>query len=370
MPAQNNRLLNLLLRQVNKVDTRSSSAINLVKPIVPGTGSAPRTASNKPPIAPQKLSLPGIEKISARVTNGKLIANSASGSTHNNLPTQPPPTLANTHLALVDGVTPGKVNPGQPQAQASTPPTLLQTLLQMVPKLADIDAQRIKQWFEFASLIRAPKTRSSASLSTDSLQTLKPLVDKNAFSRELELSLQPRTKSTAANETPTVKPMPQETLLAQVRDGVKLVEQALSQNLLQRASLGMQHETQQPLSLNFALPFIDQQEVKPLHVDLQQRDQPQEDKDKSWDIRLSFELADLGPVACHIFLQGEAVAVSFYCEKSHTRIRVEQALPELKQQLSVAGFTAGEFHSFPGKPVQPQTSTATSYTESLIDIEV
>jgi hypothetical protein len=370
MPAQNNRLLNLLLRQVNKVDTRSSSAINLVKPIVPGTGSTPRTASNKSPIVPQKLSLPGIEKISARVTNGKHIANSASGSTHNSLPTQPQPTLANNHLALVDGVTSRKVNPGQLQPQASTPPTLLQTLLQMVPKLADIDAQQIKQWFEFASLIRAPKTRSSASLSTDSLQTLKPLVDKNAFSRELELSIQPRTKSTAANETPTVKPMPQEILLAQVRDGVKLVEQALSQNLLQRVSLGMQHETQQPLSLNFALPFIDQQEVKPLYVDLKQRDQPQEDKDKSWDIRLSFDLADLGPVACHIFLQDEAVAASFYCEKSQTRTRVEQALPELKQQLSVAGFTVGEFHSFPGKPVQSQTSTATSYTESLIDIEV
>ncbi len=184
------------------------------------------------------------------------------------------------------------------------------------------------------------------------------------------LNYKPGTKSPAASETPTVKSLPQEILLAQVRDGIKLVEQALSQNLLQRTSLGMQQETQQPLSLNFALPFIDQQEVKPLHVDLEQRDQPQEDKDKSWDIRLSFELADLGPVACHIFLQGEAVAASFYCEKSHTRICVEQALPELKQQLSAAGFTAGEFHSFPGKPVQPRTSTASSYTESLIDIEV
>jgi flagellar hook-length control protein FliK len=132
----------------------------------------------------------------------------------------------------------------------------------------------------------------------------------------------------------------------------------------------MQQETQLPPSLSFALPFLDQQEVKPLHIELEQRDQQQEDKEKSWDIRLSFELADLGPVACHIFLQGMAVAASFYCEKSQTRTRVEQALPELKQQLSVAGFSAGELHSFPGKPGQPQTSTTTSYAESLIDIEV
>jgi len=370
VPPQNNRLLNLLLRQVTQVDTSSSTTTNLVKSTAHSPGSAPHSAPNKLPIGAQKLSLPDIEKISAGVTNDKLIAANASGSTNNNLPTQPRPALPNNHLALVHATTPREINPGQPQAQVSAPPNLLQTLLQMVPKLADIDAQQIKQWFEFASLIRAPKTRSSASILTDSLQTLKPLVDKDAFSRELELTIQPRTKSPAASETPTVKSLPQEILLAQVRDGIKLVEQALSQNLLQRASLGMQHETQQPLSLNFALPFIDQQEVKPLHVDLEQRDQPQEDKDKSWDIRLSFELADLGPVACHIFLQGEAVAASFYCEKSHTRIRVEQALPELKKQLSAAGFTAGDFHSFPGKPVQPRTSTASSYTESLIDIEV
>jgi len=198
----------------------------------------------------------------------------------------------------------------------------------MVPKLADINATQIKQWLEFASLVRAPKPNSSAAVSTDWLQTLKQLADKNAFSRELDLTIQPRTKSSAAAETPTAKSIPPEVLLAQARDGFKLVEQALSQNLLQRTSLGMQQETQLPLSLSFALPFLDQQEVRPLHIDLEQRDRVQEDEDKSWDIRLSFELAELGPVACHIFLQGVTVAASFYCNKSQTRMRVEQALPE------------------------------------------
>ena len=132
----------------------------------------------------------------------------------------------------------------------------------------------------------------------------------------------------------------------------------------------MQQETQQPPSLSLALPFLDQQEVKPLHVEAEQRDQPQEDKEQSWDIRLSFELAGLGPVACHLFLQGVTVAASFYCENSRTRAQVEQALPELKQQLSVAGFDAGELHSFAGKPGQSRVAATTSYAESLIDIEV
>jgi hypothetical protein len=261
------------------------------------------------------------------------------------------------------------LNSTQPPPQASVTPTLLQILLQMVPKIPDLDAAQIKQWFEYSSLIRSPEAKPSSATPTDSLQTLKQLVGKEAFSRELDLTLQPRTTPTA-DDAPPAKTMPQELLLALLRDGMKLVEQALSQNLLQRASLGLQQETQQSPSLSFALPFLDQQAVKPLHIELEQRDQPQEEKEKSWDIRLSFELADLGPVACHIFLQGVAVAASFYCEKSQTRIRVEQALPELKQQLSVAGFSAGEMHSFPGKPGQPQTSKTTSYAESLIDIEV
>jgi flagellar hook-length control protein FliK len=240
----------------------------------------------------------------------------------------------------------------------------------MVPKIPDLDAARIKQWFEFSSLIRSAQAKPGSATATDSLNTLKQLVGNEAFSRELDLTLQPRIKSSTPDDAPPAKSMPQELLQALVRDGMKLVEQALSQSLLQRASLGLQQETQQSPSLSFALPLLDQQEVKPLLIDLEQRDQTQEEKENSWDIRLSFELADLGPVACHIFLQGETVAASFYCEKSQTRIRVEQALPELRQQLSVAGFSAAELHSFPGKPGKPQTSTTTSYAESLIDIEV
>ena len=371
-PPTNNRLLGKLLRQVNKADTRPGAPAKLEQPAAPRSASAAQATTNNAPNSAPKLPLSGIGKTGSGATNSKQPA-STSVDQANPVPgpsKQPQSTLPNHQIYPAHGNAARELNSTQPPPQASVPPTLLQILLQMVPKIPDIDAARIKQWFEFSSLIRSAEAKPGSATPTDSLKTLKHLLGKEAFNRELDLTLQPRTKSPAADDAPPAKTIPQEILLAQVRDGIKLLEQALSQNLLQRASLGMQQETQQPPSLSFALPFLDQQEVKPLHIELEQRDQSQEDKENSWDIRLSFELADLGPVACHIFLQGATVAASFYCEKFQTRIRVEQALPDLKQQLSVAGFNAGELHSFPGKPGRSQTSTTTSYAESLIDIEV
>ncbi|MDH3857009.1 MAG: flagellar hook-length control protein FliK [Gammaproteobacteria bacterium] len=95
-----------------------------------------------------------------------------------------------------------------------------------------------------------------------------------------------------------------------------------------------------------------------------------EDSDNGWDIRLSFEFEGLGPVSCHLFLEGQAVAASFYSEQDQTRNQIEQALPELEQQLRSAGFTNCEFHSFPATLANSGPVGRTAYPESLIDIEV
>jgi len=369
-PTTNNRLLGKLLHQVNKADTRPDAPAKMDKPAASRSESAPQTTTNNAPNSVQKRPLSGIEKTGSGTANANQVAPTGVDRANHDLPKQQQPTLPHHQIYPAHGNAARELNSTQPPPQPSATPTLLQILLQMVSKIPDFDAAQIKRWFEFSSLIRSSEGKSSSATPTDALKTLKQLIGKEAFNRELDLTLQPGTKSPTAEDAPQAKTIPQELLLALLRDGIKLIEQALSQNLLQRASLGLQQENQQSPSLSFALPFLDQQEVKPLHIELEQRDQSQEEKEKSWDIRLSFELAELGPVACHIFLQGVAVAASFYCEKSQTRVRVEQALPELKQQLSVAGFSAGELHSFPGKPGQPQTSTTSSYAESLIDIEV
>ena len=122
--------------------------------------------------------------------------------------------------------------------------------------------------------------------------------------------------------------------------------------------------------MSLVLPFLEKQEIKPIQIDLSQRGEPLEDSDNGWDIRLSFEFEGLGPISCHLFLEGRAVAASFYSEQVQTRNQIEQALPELEQQLHSAGFTNCEFHSFPATLVRTGSVTTAAYPESLIDIEV
>ena len=63
------------------------------------------------------------------------------------------------------------------------------------------------------------------------------------------------------------------------------------------------------------------------------------------------------------------VAASFYCDIETTRSRIETELPQLRRQLTRAGFDPGDFHSFPGLPAPVQQPGACEFNESLIDLE-
>jgi hypothetical protein len=286
-------------------------------------------------------------------------------------PTTPSPTRSGVPQVEIRSVNSPPANaPVTGNNPASATPTTLQSLLQLVPAIADLDANRIKQWFEYAKLVRPTDPRPGLTPAAEPLKVLKQLGDEPRFNHELTRLMQPGNRSQAGEDPPVAKPPPPENLLQLVRDGIKLIEQSLSQNLLQRASLGMQQETHQPLSLSFALPFLEQQEVKPLQIELAQRDQPQPERENGWDIRLSFEFSGLGLISCHLFLESSTVAASFYSEQEQTRHRIEQSLPQLRQQLTDAGFAPGDFHSFTGNPTQKNSLSAKVYSESLIDIEV
>ena len=118
------------------------------------------------------------------------------------------------------------------------------------------------------------------------------------------------------------------------------------------------------------MPLLEQNEIKPLYIDLAQRKRAQKQGDQCWDIRIRFEFSALGPVCCHIVLEGSAVAASFYSERAATRANIDAALPELRRQLIDAGFDAGEFHSFSGGFKIDQSPLAAAVGEALIDIEV
>ncbi len=259
---------------------------------------------------------------------------------------------------------------GQPVGGNASLAPALQPLLQLVTRFPDIDAAQIKKWLEFARLIYPSKATVSTAPSPDIFRLLKQFSEGESLSRDLTQALQQNSRVSADADSPTTRAQAQEALLMQAREGFKLIEQSLTQNLLQRATLGLQQETQQPLSFGFALPYADAQHTKSLYIDLAERNQAQDEADKSWDIRLSFELAGLGPITCHLVLAGCTVGASFYSEQAQTRESIEMELPQLRQQLSRAGFTPGEFHSFPGKPAPKQAPTAADFSEALVDIEV
>ena len=371
VPTANSRQINALLRQVNKSGNKSVDPVTVVKPVAsdsisratavrPAIQSSTQDAvitgrANASTIAASDVNIkpPGVAAENTRSTTGSRIIvadrQPVTGS-------QASQTRGNTSQA---GKSPA----------AGTAPTTLQMLLQWVPRLAEMNVTQIKQWFEFANLIHKPKAKADLTATSDPVRSLNKLMSEASFSRELTDTIQLKLKAAAGEDAPRAKTLAQDILQQTIRDGVKLVEQSLSQNLLQRASLGLQQETQQPLSLSLVLPFLEKQEIKPIHIDLSQRDPSSPDNDNGWDIRLSFEFEGLGPISCHLFLEGRALAASFYSVQDQTRNRIDQALPQLKQQLLNAGFTNCEFHSFPGTPANTPPRARTGYSESLIDIE-
>ncbi|MBT8435560.1 MAG: flagellar hook-length control protein FliK [Gammaproteobacteria bacterium] len=367
----NSRQINALLRQINKSGNKSVDPVSVVKPVV--SESISKTAAASPAIY---SNTPGATT-NDRVNAGAIAASSenlrpAAVAAESDRPTIESRVMAADRQPVTRSQTPQSqvnISPAGNPSAAATAPTTLQMLLQWVPRLAEMNVTQIKQWFEFANLIRRPKAQSDMTAMIDPVRSLNKLLGETSFSRELTDTIQIKLKAAAGEDAPKAKTLAQDILQQYVRDGVKLVEQSLSQNLLQRASLGLQQETQQPLSLSLVLPFLEKQEVKPIQIDLSQRGKASQDNDNGWDIRLSFEFEGLGPIACHLFLEDQALSASFYSDQDQTRNLIDQALPELEQQLLNAGFTNCEFHSFPGATANTPPPARTGYSESLIDIE-
>jgi hypothetical protein len=246
---------------------------------------------------------------------------------------------------------------------------VLKLLTQSILKLPDINANLLKQWFNHSRLIDDAKATESPVAAINPYKILKQLGGKESLLKELFQAAEQNPK-TAANEQASVRNQAAESSPLSLNEGKKLIEQALTQNLLQRTTLGLQQESQQPLSLNLALPYQDSDSVRPLHIELEQRNQPENDDNNSWDIRISFELTGLGSISCHIILESYTVAASFYCEQEITRSKIDQAIPDLKQQLSNAGFQSGEIQSFAGKLARPKWVDPVRVSDSLLDIEV
>jgi flagellar hook-length control protein FliK len=158
--------------------------------------------------------------------------------------------------------------------------------------------------------------------------------------------------------------------LAQFRDAIRTTEQSLNQQLFQQTSLRFQQELQQPIAFNLNIPYMEEQTVKSLLLRICQKSNEASTENQAWEIRLSFEFASLGLISTHILLNGDTLSSSFWADEECTKNKINDALPDFKQQLAKSGFNLGSFFCYLGQPPQESDDAFSPVPDSLLNIEV
>ncbi len=235
----------------------------------------------------------------------------------------------------------------------------------LLRELGHFEATELGRWLQLLGLVRPPAQPATTLIPNDLgaliYRALQPLVDASKPASPAPISGREPVNGEDA-------PRAESRLPSWLREGLRLVEQALGQTLLQRVATGLQTEAQQPLSLSLTLPFVDQQQVRPLAVEIDQHGDRDGVKDPRWEIRLEFELAGLGPLSCLVSLQAARVGASFFSRSEAVQAEIEAALPELRRQLDRAGLIADELHSHVGEPPSRAQRKPPVPVESVIDL--
>lgn len=237
----------------------------------------------------------------------------------------------------------------------------------LLRELGQFEAAEVVHWLRLLGILRMPSQPATGGIQNDLgaliHRALQPLVDSARTTAALPGSGREQVNGDDGARADTRLP-------AWLREGLRLVEQALGQNLLQRVTTGLQTEAQQPLSLSLTLPFIDDRQVRPLAIEIEQQGRNEAAAEARWEIRLDLELAGLGPLSCHVSLQGARVGASFFSRSDSIQARIEAALPELRRQLDRVGFIADELHSHVGEPPSRSRHRVSVPVESVIDLKV
>ena len=247
--------------------------------------------------------------------------------------------------------------------------------LRLLQQLANgtVSADRLQQLLNVMTSARGDKSLTSQSQPTQAearSTTDRPLPSNLDSSRLTEqVARQPSTSQqgqSAARESQ----LNLELLQLQGREAARLVEQIGNQTQTQRTSISLQQEIQQPLTFALSLPVLEGKQIRQLDIAVEQRNQAADPDKRAWDVRLSFEFGVMGMVSCHIFLVGEHVSSSFYCEREETHQQFEASLPSFRQQLIQAGFEPGEINSYNAPPKASPVKDPLRMSESILDIEV
>ena len=245
----------------------------------------------------------------------------------------------------------------------------LANLLSTLPQLSNLDKPTIQRWVSY--FIATSQSREPATSPQNPYQLLQQMAkSEGRIDQQLPQHQQGFNQSNQTAKTDEARPNLEASLLNSGKELVKLVEQSVSQQLLQQTSLRLQQELQQPIAFNLAIPLTDQQKNQELRLKIRQRKNESDPDRQSWDIHLDFEFGLLGMISTHLLLDDNTLSASFWSEQLETQQKIDRNLDSFKQQISRVGYDPGQFHSFPGKPPASTERETSHMPDSLLDIRV
>lgn len=148
------------------------------------------------------------------------------------------------------------------------------------------------------------------------------------------------------------------------------VEQTLNHLLIQKTSVRLQVEQNQPLQINLNIPLlISEKTTTELKLKIKQKNQKESVDEQHWEINLSFEFGLLGLISTHLLLQEKKISAHFWAVEPATKNLIDHHLDDFKNQLVKSGFDAGYFDSHLGHPSESNDSDQ-PLSDNLVDINV
>jgi hypothetical protein len=285
----------------------------------------------------------------------------------------PPAATLTNYSHIFSGNSTANQGNALPSNSISTLASELELLIRSLPTMTALNQRAIRKMVELALHntlgVKPEKALSSSSL----LSVMRQLPQTEQGINQLIQLLLKASQESADTEVQQLKKPTfnnNEPLLTQFRDAIRSTEQSLNQQLFQQTSLRFQQELQQPVAFNLNIPYMEQQTVKSLQLKIRQKSKAANAENQAWEIRLSFEFGLLGLISTHILLDGDTLSSSFWAVKEATKNKINDALPDFKQQLVKSGFYLGHFFCYLGQPPQESNNAFSPVPDSLLDIKV
>jgi hypothetical protein len=249
----------------------------------------------------------------------------------------------------------------------------LELLIRSLPTVTSLSPRAIQKSIELATHSTLGAKPEKGLSNSNPLSVLRQLPQSEQGLNQLIqalLKINPKQADAEVHQLKKTTFNNDEPLLMQFRDAIKLTEQSLNQQLFQQTSLRFQQEHQQPVAFNLNIPYLEQQTVKSLLLKIRQKSKEAIAENQAWEIRLSFEFGLLGLISTHILLDGDTLSTSFWAVEETTKNKINDALPDFKQQLIKSGFNLGHFFCYLGQPPPESDNTFSPVPDSLLDIKV